>query len=365
MPTSGSGDGLAARLRARIAEHGPITFAEFMDAALYDPDEGFYSRLVVGEEGDFVTSPHISPLFGSLVARQVEDFWDLLDRPDPFTVVEVGASVGTLAHQVLGAVIPPVWQSIRYVAVERSGEARETARSTGLEVAPMLSDVPAGAAGCVLANELLDNLPFHRVRGTGEGIVELFVALEDERFVLREGPPSSDEIRRWTPQLSPGQDGVVNLEALRFLDSAGALLDRGYVWVVDYGFDLAGASSVHGYRGHRLEEDVLAQPGSRDITAGVDFGALAEHAHSLDLSIWGPVTQREALFALGYAEWEEAARSAQAEYLSERRGIQAMRTFSDRNRARMLIDPGGPGGFYVMCFGVRTGDRPPQAFRNA
>src|SRR5918996_5087543 len=81
---------IRGRLRDRIAAEGPITFAEFMEAALYDPDGGFYSRLPVGEEAHFVTSPHLSPVFGRLVARQVAEFWGLLDRPARFGVIEVG-----------------------------------------------------------------------------------------------------------------------------------------------------------------------------------------------------------------------------------------------------------------------------------
>ncbi|MGH2556542.1 MAG: SAM-dependent methyltransferase, partial [Actinomycetota bacterium] len=91
---------LGERLRDRIVAEGPITFAEFMETALYDPDGGFYSRLSVGEEGHFVTSPHLSPVFGRLVAGQVAEFWELLDRPARFDVIEVGAGDGTLAHQI-------------------------------------------------------------------------------------------------------------------------------------------------------------------------------------------------------------------------------------------------------------------------
>src|SRR5438093_13655136 len=115
---------LAARLRDRIAAIGPITFAEFMEWALYDPEEGFYARLPVGEEGHFVTSPHLSPVFGRLVARQVAEFWELLDRPAPFDVIEVGAGDGTLAHQILGALPDEVTRVVRFAAVERSAAGR-------------------------------------------------------------------------------------------------------------------------------------------------------------------------------------------------------------------------------------------------
>ncbi len=338
-----------------------MTFAAFMEAALYDPADGFYSRPAVGERAHFVTSPHISAAFGTLVARQIEEFWELLDRPAPFTVGEAGAGTGALARQILEALSESVRRATTYVAVERSAAAREAARSAGVEVAPTLHDLPRGTIGCVIANELLDNLPFHRVKATAHGIVELFVAVNPDGFVLEEGPPSSEDVGRLAPPLRDGEEGVVSLEALRFIDQAAGLLGHGYIWLVDYGWpSMDRGALVHGYRAHRLEEDVLSNPGSRDITAGVAFDVLARHGKALGLSVWGPVTQRDALITLGFEEWERAALVAQGQSLSERRGIDAIRTFSERGRARMLIDPAGPGGFYVICFGVRT-DRPPRS----
>ncbi|HEX2089930.1 MAG TPA: SAM-dependent methyltransferase, partial [Actinomycetota bacterium] len=208
---------------------------------------------------------------------------------------------------------------------------------------------------------LLDNLPFHRVKASPHGIVELFVSLDGDRFILEEGTPSSEEVIRAAPPIRDGEEGVSNLEALRFIDEAASLLDRGYIWVVDYGWpSVEHGALVHGYREHRIEEDVLSNPGSRDITAGVDFDALVRHARSRRLNVWGPVTQREALMALGFEEWERAALTEQGRLLSERRGLEAIRTFSERGRARMLIDPTGLGGFYVICFGVGT-ERPPRS----
>src|SRR5436189_3626533 len=116
---------LAERLRGRIDEAGPLTFAEFMDAALYDPVGGFFSRPPVGEAGHFVTGPHVSPVFGILLARQVEEFWELLGRPDPFVVIEVGAGDGTLARQILESLSEPCRSATRYLAVERAEAARE------------------------------------------------------------------------------------------------------------------------------------------------------------------------------------------------------------------------------------------------
>jgi SAM-dependent MidA family methyltransferase len=130
---------LADRLRARIRAHGPIPFRDFMEAALYDPAEGFFQRHSVGERADFVTAPHVSPAFGVLVARQIEELWQLLDRPEPFTVVEIGAGDGTLAGQILEFVSPVVGKALEYLAVERgvAGRLRDGQRAAGQPPVPV------------------------------------------------------------------------------------------------------------------------------------------------------------------------------------------------------------------------------------
>jgi SAM-dependent MidA family methyltransferase len=344
---------LAARLRARIARDGPITFAEFMEAALYDPEGGFYSRPRVGASGDFVTSPHVSEAFGCLLAVQVAEFFDLLGRPRTFTVVELGAGDGELAHQLLSSLPPGIVS--RYLAVER-GAARGLIEARGLPEVTALADlteVPPSVVGTVLANEVLDNVPFHRVRGTDRGLVELRVGLAGERFVLVESEPSS-EVAAAAPPLRPGEEAVVMLEATALLERAAGLLDRGYLLVVDYGW--AGSRErrdlVHAYRGHRALHDVLSEPGSRDITAGVDFGALARRMRSLGHAVWGPVPQRDALLALGFEEWSREALERQGRALAGGRGLEALRAYAERARAHLLVDRSGLGSFFVLGIGV-------------
>jgi SAM-dependent MidA family methyltransferase len=354
---------LAERLRRRIAAQGPITFAEFMSFALYDPEEGFYSRLPVGEEGHFVTSPHLSPVFGRLVARQVEEFWVLLDRPALFDLVEVGAGDGTLAGQILGTLPEDVSRALRYTAVERSPAARQALRAAGLRVSESLTDLSSVTVGCVIANELLDNLPFHRLRGTSDGPAEVHVGVEGDRFVLVEGTVTSPELLAHAPPLGPGEEFVVSPAALEFVARTAEILDRGYIWLVDYGFvDGTESRSVHGYREHRVHDDVLTEPGSTDITSGVDFAALVRHARILGLDVWGPVSQRDALLALGFRELDEAAQARQVDALSTRRGIEAIRIYSNRNRANLLLGREGLGAAWVLCLGKNV-PGPPRSVR--
>ncbi len=367
---------LERRLRDRIRAVGPITFAEFMDAALYDADHGFYAEPPIGERGDFVTSPHVSPGFGILLARCAEDMWIRLGRPAPFSVVEAGAGDGTLAARMLASLPEELRDTGTYVGVERSAGARRSLGVAARDAAPswnvkVLDDWPsvgAHAAGVVLANEVLDNVPFHRVRGTPDGPVELRVGVGDgggstERFMLIESPLPADLAALTPGDLAPGEEAVVSPAALSFLERASGILRRGYLLVIDYGqppraADPRTASPVHGYRRHRVEDDVLAAPGSCDITAGIDTGALLTHARRIGLTAWPPLTQREALLHLGLADWSGALRERQAEALRGGRGAEATRIYSARNAARLLIDPAGLGSFTVLCFGVGHAPRP-------
>ncbi|HXF56843.1 MAG TPA: SAM-dependent methyltransferase [Actinomycetota bacterium] len=363
---------LPARLRDRIRRHGSVSFAEFMEAALYDPEGGFYRRVRVGTGGDFVTSPHVSEAFGALLAVQVAEWFEALGRPDPFTVVELGAGDGELARQLLASLPGQAVARARYLAVERSPALREAIRAGGLPAVTVLGsldEVPAPVTGVVLANEVLDNVPFHRVRRTDRGLVELRVGLADDRFVLVESPPPP-ELVACAPPLEVGEEAVVMLQGLELFDRALSLLRRGYLLLVDYGWAGPGGRRdlVHGYRGHRAEEDVLSEPGSRDITAGVDFGALAARAAARGLPVWGPLPQREALLALGFRDWQRRARRRQLRALDRGRSLEAVRAYAGRSRANLLLDPGGLGGFLVLCVGVGVDPavaprlaRPPEA----
>jgi SAM-dependent MidA family methyltransferase len=200
-------------------------------------------------------------------------------------------------------------------------------------------------------------------------VVELFVGWNGERFALVEGPPSSDPVAALAPALRPGEEGIASPAALAFVDAAAAVLDGGYVLVIDYASaptasGASGSTLVHGYRRHRVEADVLEAPGSRDITAGVDFGAIARRATELGLTVWGPVSQRDAMFALGFRDWDAAARARQIEAAEGRRGIEMVRVYNARSRASLLIDPLGLGGLQCLCLGVGVTEAP-VAFRAA
>jgi SAM-dependent MidA family methyltransferase len=353
---------LAAALAARIRRHGPISFAEFMDAALYDSDEGFYARSPIGEDRHFVTSPHVSPAFGDLLGRQVAECWDHLGRPRPYTVVEVGAGDGTLARQVLESVgaVPDLAEAVRYVAVERTPGQVTALRRSGLEAASAVADVGL-VTGCVIANEVLDNLPFHRLREREGRTVEVWVGAEGDRLVEVEDEPTEEAVNLLDRPLSAGEERPVSPAAVAMVRDLAAILQRGYSFFFDYGFGGEGAPGpVHAYRDQEVLADVLADPGSRDVTAAVDLEALASHARRLGLQAWGPVPQREALLALGYRLWSAGVRARQAEAEASGDWRTATRLFQARSRSTILVDEGKLGGLFLLASGTE-GLPPPAA----
>jgi len=336
---------VADAIRTVIRRDGPITFATFMELALYGPD-GYYDAPPIGSDGDFVTSPHVHPAFGMFVARALEPLRHAL-RAEPFRVTEVGAGDGTLARQIMAAM-----PDVSYTGVEVSAGAR-TALSDidGVRVAAAV-DPPVDV---VIANELLDNLPFRLIRD-GQ---EIRIDTDGDTFVERPTPIGQD-LRdlvgsRTTDEL------VVATGALGLIERVAAALDRGYVLLIDYG-DEGGGGPVHGYRAHQPIEDVLSQPGVVDITAGVDFGWIARHAGTFGLHAFGLQQQSDVLLALGFEEWLYHELATQQEQLAAGLGLEAVRTWSARSRASMLVDPTSLGSMRWLL--LATDDLPAPAWLN-
>lgn len=318
----------AAAIRERIRTDGPITFATFMELALYGPG-GFYEDPPVGADGDFVTSPHVHPAFGMFVARALTALADALEAPAPLRVTEVGAGDGTLAGQIMREL------DAAYTAVEIStGARRALTQVDGLAVRERL----VAPVDLVLAHELLDNLPFRLIRGDHELVIDL-----DGEALIERPAPMDEELAAVLRGIDTSDDLVVPLGALAFVDELADVLTRGYALLIDYG-DAAGAGGEpHGYRGHRIVGDVLAAPGTTDITAGVDVGWVARHAERRGLQAFPSVLQRDALLALGFEPWYRQELVRQQDLLRDGQGLEAVRTWSARSRAMMLVDPGALG----------------------
>jgi SAM-dependent MidA family methyltransferase len=205
----------------------------------------------------------------------------------------------------------------------------------------------------VLGHELLDNLPFRLVQGDAEVLVDV-----DGGRLVRTRVPLDD---RLAGLARAGADELaVPTGALDLIGDLAAVLRRGYALFVDYGDEAGPGGPVHGYRDHRVVEDVLAHPGAADITAGVDFGLLGEAARVAGLQVFSGVTQFRALLALGFEDWMHSELAAQGTLLNDGQGMEAVRRWAGRSRASILVAPDQLGR--LRWFGLAKPGLPRPAF---
>lgn len=279
-------------LAAEIERSGPLPFRRFMEIALYHPFHGYYRRPCdpFGSTGDFYTAEQIQPAFGILIAARIRQLYRAMGEPADFLVVELGAGRGEMA----GA-----FSEWRYLPVDiDSGELPEDFR------------------GVVFSNEFFDALPVDVAVFREGAFRRQCVAFHQDRFVWREDGELSPEAAAYLRAFFPGpQEGnwyEINLAALDWIDRIARALRAGYVFTVDYGYTRLEAvrfpqGTLMGYRRHTALEDVLQEPGLRDITAHVNFTALQEHGAARGLRTENFSTLAQVLLAAGEPDQFAAA----------------------------------------------------------
>jgi NADH dehydrogenase [ubiquinone] 1 alpha subcomplex assembly factor 7 len=324
---------IARTIAEEIGLLGPMRFDRYMELALYSLG-GYYDDppIGAGPAGDFVTSPHVHPVFAQLLAEAIRDLHEAMGRPEDAELIEVGAGDGTLLR-ALGPELADLPFGV--TAVERSPGARAAlATIDGVTVRNTMPS--AGAPTMLLAHELLDNLPFRRVRATEDGPREVYVGT---------GPDGLVEVLRPTDLEAAEDETIVPTGAASFVVDALEGAPPRVMLAIDYGSDRGAGGPAHGYASHRIVEDLLAAPGATDITAGVDFGHLAAAARANQLQSFPSVSQHDALSALGLEDWLHTELEHQQDQLNSGRGADAVRTWGGRSRAMMLADPAGLGRF--------------------
>ncbi|HHL39388.1 MAG TPA: class I SAM-dependent methyltransferase [Deltaproteobacteria bacterium] len=377
--------GVVAELRRRIGRGGPVTFAEFMEVALYWPDGGYYmAGEPWGRGGDYVTSLDAGEVFAAAVTVQLFEMWRRLGSPGRFTLVEAGAGRGRFGLGVARCA------ESRYRDFHDALHVRLVDRRYGGGLGPEMDGAQAGdggegpgakvslhegldglgtvEAGCLISNELVDALPVHRVVGSEDGLREIYVDYRQGRgFFEVAGPPSTPELADFLSTvgagaLPPGWRAEVGLEAARWIGGAAAVLERGYVLTVDYGFpaaELYGPARRGGtlrcHHRHRVCDDPYVRVGEQDITAHVDFTALSLYGRRAGLEVEGFTTQHYFLLALGILEELEEVGGGPGE-------IEKIR----RNQAvKGLLMPGGMGSVFkvlVQRKGGAAGKGPLRGF---
>lgn len=346
---------LAERLRSRIADEGPLPFETFQAVALYDEAGGFFSseRLRSTRSGDFLTSPEVSPKFGSTLARFVDAEWRRLGRPAGFTLIEVAAGSGSLLGPLLAEVEsgPAVW------AVEVSPAARAAlGELAGISVAAGLDEVPAPISGVIVANELIDNLPVALAVRTAGGWEERHVGLGEDGLALVPVPARPDVARwadRYGGKVPEGGMVEVQLEAAAWVERALDKLERGSLLLIDYGDTAEGLEprrtqgTLRTYRSHHLGPDPLAAPGETDITVDVNFTALVDVAERAGAST-EYLRQDDFLTGLGLRAELGRLRHRELELAAGDDPMARLRVRSERNEAETLLHPRGLGDFRVL-----------------
>ncbi len=306
--------GLTEVIIEKIKNEGPISFHDFMEISLYYPGMGYYATTeeCTGTNGDFYTSPCLSPVFGVMVGKQLEEMWRLLGKTD-FTIVEFGAGKGALCGHIIQYIErtnPELYNMLNYCIVEKSDamrlhEQKNICRDK-VHWYDSMHDMPQ-VQGCVVSNELVDNLAVHLVEMQDE-LMEVFVDYKDG--FKEELRPAADSIRQYFAEqnitLHKGYRTEVNLEATQWIQDVSRVLKKGYVLTIDYGYsstEIYNAQRSKGtllcYNKHKVTAHPYSDIGRQDITAHVNFTALHLWGQKNGLDLCGYTNQACFLLSLG------------------------------------------------------------------
>ncbi len=299
-----------------IQAQGWISFARYMELALYAPGLGYYSAgaAKLGAAGDFITAPEISPLFGRSLAQQVAQVL----RVTGGDVLEVGAGSGRLACDVLIELMRLECAPDHYYILEVSADLRERQQQLVARELPdwldrvvWLSQLPAAFTGCIIGNEVLDAMPVHIVHQTQQGLCERGVVIQNQQFIWQDQPLTTGALFDTVTALALEADYIteINLSAQGFINSLAQCLQRGAIVMIDYGFGEGeyyhpqrnqGTLMCH-YRQH-AHADPFYLPGLQDITAHVDFTAMAVAGIDASLQLAGYTSQAQFLINCGITD---------------------------------------------------------------
>ena len=295
-------------IRDAIRDRGRVSFRWFMEQALYHPEHGFYSsgRCVIGRRGDYFTNVSVGSLFGRLMSAQFAEMWELLGRPNEFTIVEQGAHEGDFARDALEASCakrPEFFETLRYRIIEpfpnlqRRQEAKLEIFREKIEWRKSLEQLEP-FTGVHFSNELIDAMPVHLVVTAKGEWQEKYVTASGEHLEFVAGPLSTNELRQHLEKVpappNSNYETEVNLAALDWIEMLSPKLQRGFVLAVDYGYSREEffapertTGTLQSFANHRVVSSPLLNAGQTDITAHVDWTSLAERAEECGLGSRG------------------------------------------------------------------------------
>lgn len=358
---------LVELIRAENERDGRITFARFMELAVGHPEFGYYAsgEVRAAFSGDFLTAPETHAIFGQTLARQIDECWRRMGSPDSFTVREDGAGRGTLALDILSELhdrFPDLYRVTTYELADlntsrvEEGLARLTENGFGAHVRAATGEP---FDGVLLANELLDAFPVHRLIQQGGELREIYVVFKDGWFDDEIGPLSDPELATLLRgiALREGQRAEVSPQAIAWSRGIGKQLSSGYAILIDYGYpaselysDIHFEGTLKGYSRHDVTEDPYFRVGNQDLTAHVNFTAVSAAAQSGGCVELGLTNQAYFLAGLGI---EQVLLQIQQSTTDAEEYVVA------REAVLHLIDPGGLGRFRVLLLGKNVDTRQP------
>jgi SAM-dependent MidA family methyltransferase len=359
--------------RIAAAADRRISFAEFMDLALYHPQYGYYSTRHSGLQQDFFTSPHLGRDFGELLGEQFAQLWEILDRPHPFTLVEMGAGQGLLVQDIVRYLHRHHFEcfaALEYIIVEKSAAliAEQQQRLQPLTQSwnqlhwRTWETIPANSiVGCCFSNELVDALPVHQIAVTAGQLQEVYVSLEPSEGAIAFSEviaaPSTAKLAEYfqlidlpfpSDRYPDGYRSEVNLAALDWLQTVSDRLQRGYVLTIDYGYPAPryysptrSQGTLQCYFQHRHHSDPYVAIGQQDITAHVDFTALERQGERCGLQTIGYTQQGLFLMALGLGDRIAALSTPDPD-------VSVQELLQRREALHALANPMGLGNFGVL-----------------
>lgn len=311
---------LREKIKKIIAQKGPITFEAFMRQCLYEPELGYYmsSHTEIGRAGDYYTSPHLHPLFGVMLGRQIEEMLELMAMPNTFSIIEMGAGKGYLCKDMLEYLKDrEFFKAINYIIVELNPfmiKRQNDLLHLFLNKVTWLSSLSElnGITGCFLSNELLDSFPVHIVEMDDE-LKEVYVSLKGEELIEIKKELStlelSDYFRDFSIRLPSHYRTEINLRIKAWLKDIYTAFKEGFIITIDYGYpawqyysEERGRGTLLCYKGHNVSENPYEDIGYKDITSHVNFSSLKLWGEEMGLKTLGFCSQGSFLVSLGIDE---------------------------------------------------------------
>jgi SAM-dependent MidA family methyltransferase len=364
--------------RIKTNGKGKIPFSHFMQMVLYEPEQGYYTNRtnLIGARGDFYTAPHLTPVFGQLIAKQFAEMWERLGKPTEFTLMEMGAGQGLLASDVLSWLYTErqdLWASLRYVISEISIPLTE-AQSRRINAVPnghelikkvswrKLDDIDNYTlTGCIFSNEFFDALPFDLVTFEQGKVREIYVSVdENDNFIEEIAEPLGNGAEYFFLKgnkldLSKYPEGYrteINHSAIDMLNKLRLKLERGYILTLDYGY--LTESRYHPRRtqgtlqcffNHQMHDNPYINIGKQDITAHVDFSELIRLGEGWGLTTLGFTNQATFLAGLGIGD---ILREVSERDYTGKSGKSPKEVLTEHNALHTLINPTKMGNFGVL-----------------